>query len=152
MQPHGSKGLGWEKSTVRLQGAPYLTRWFLRICGWTIRLHRFHRGDDDRAPHDHPWDFWTFPLCCGYYELIGDEAKPRWVRGWRLHFRMAEFKHRVLDRPPFYTIVVTKPQRREWGFWPNVSFDEALADLKPGAIMWADAFMWRKFVPAKEWR
>ena len=27
-----------------------------------LYLHIFHRGDQDRCPHDHPWDFWTFPL------------------------------------------------------------------------------------------
>lgn len=37
---------------------PYMTRyWFGRL-----RLHIFHRGDQDPDCHDHPWDFWTFPL------------------------------------------------------------------------------------------
>lgn len=27
-----------------------------------LRLHIFHRGDQDPDCHDHPWDFWTFPL------------------------------------------------------------------------------------------
>lgn len=37
---------------------PYMTRaWFGRL-----RLHIFHRGDNDPDPHDHPWGFWTFPL------------------------------------------------------------------------------------------
>ena len=37
---------------------PYMTRWWIG----RLRLHVFHRGDQDPDPHDHPWDFWTFPF------------------------------------------------------------------------------------------
>lgn len=49
-------------------GTPYMTRaWF-----WRLRLHIFHRPDQDGDCHDHPWDFWTFPLwpLGGYVEEV----------------------------------------------------------------------------------
>lgn len=45
---------------------PYMTRyWFGRL-----RLHIFHRGDQDEDCHDHPWDFWTFPFHSYVEEVV----------------------------------------------------------------------------------
>jgi hypothetical protein len=134
----------WEKSTVRLHGEPYLTRWFLCIGGWTLRLHKFHRGDDERAPHDHPWDFWTFPLR-PYVEAVYEADLDTGVRlnrvpARRWSFRPAEYRHIVLEPAAgVWTIVVTKPKRRAWGFWPLKS----MAPNTPPK---------RWFVPASEWK
>ncbi|MER9278745.1 hypothetical protein [Mesorhizobium sp. M0522] len=78
---------------------PYLTRiWIGRL-----RMHIFHRGDADPDPHDHPWDFWTFPLTA-YVEEVAIKT-PRsavtfrqTVPAWRWSFRPAEHTHRVLGR------------------------------------------------------
>lgn len=93
---------------------PYMTRiWIGRL-----RLHIFHRGDADPDPHDHPWDFWTFPLTSyveeitidehaaecdlnaipGYALHLGFAIERRVVRAFRLHFRPARHLHRVLGR------------------------------------------------------
>lgn len=40
----------------------YMARWILKTPWFMIRVHRFLRGDDDSAPHDHPFSFITFPL------------------------------------------------------------------------------------------
>ncbi|MCW1412157.1 hypothetical protein OLZ32_27800 [Rhizobium sp. 1AS11] len=91
---------------------PYMTRaWFGRL-----RLHIFHRGDADPDCHDHPWDFWTFPLT-SYVEEV---AKPvtkgvaplellllppenytlsrQVVPAFRLTYRPATHCHRVIGR------------------------------------------------------
>lgn len=48
----------------------YMTRvWFGRL-----RLHIFHRGDNDPDCHDHPWDFWTFPLT-PYVEEVAEPIR-----------------------------------------------------------------------------
>ena len=89
------------------QGGPYMTRaWF-----WRLRLHTFHRPDQDEDCHDHPWDFWTFPLVSYVEEVAIKEpdysvsyAGPPWVfrktlqivPAWRLSFRPATHCHRVL--------------------------------------------------------
>lgn len=52
--------------TIIHDGEPYMTRfWF-----WRFRIHRFHRGDKDQDCHDHPWDFWTFPLTSYVEEVL----------------------------------------------------------------------------------
>jgi hypothetical protein len=90
---------------------PYMTRiWLGRL-----RLHIFHRGDADPDCHDHPWDFWTFPLTSYVEEVVtyGLEQRPydpytprsligttrhQIVRSGRVHYRPAEHTHRVLGR------------------------------------------------------
>lgn len=91
-------------------GSPYMRRlWIGRL-----RLHIFYRGDNDPDPHDHPWDFWTFPLTPYVEEVTkiirdtiadGQPAPaPRYystlevVPAWRWTFRPAEHCHRVLGR------------------------------------------------------
>lgn len=55
------KFMGWSTIWDRANAAnktPMMTRiWIGRL-----RLHIFWRGDGDPDCHDHPWDFWTFPL------------------------------------------------------------------------------------------
>lgn len=124
-----------ERSTVWVGPVKYLTRNIIYAFGGTLRLHKFWRGDDDRASHTHPWNFWTFPLanyleqrfnhggCIGTYR----------VQAWRWHARSCFHEHIVLGREkahldfsfepldprPFYTIVVTGPKINEWGFYPE---------------------------------
>lgn len=93
---------------INEDGREYMTRyWFGRL-----RLHVFHRGDYDPDCHDHPWDFYTFPLTSYVEEVLEPvrqarltKAEPppekfyrvqRVVRRFRLHFRPAEHCHRVL--------------------------------------------------------
>lgn len=98
---------------------------------FTLRLHTFYRGDDDSAPHDHPWWFVTFPLTT-YTEEVEDvdwsapgivakfRRTLRTVRAFRFHFRPATYRH-IVQEPerPFHTIVVSGDRERKWGFWPT---------------------------------
>ncbi|KAA3510128.1 hypothetical protein [Agrobacterium rosae] len=87
--------------------SPYMTRvWIGRL-----RLHIFHRGDLDADCHDHPWDFWTFPLTSyveevvhpvdpdfAYSEQSSFRIRRELVRAFQLHFRPATHCHRVIGR------------------------------------------------------
>ena len=96
---------------------PYMTR--LRLG--RLRLHIFHRGDADPDCHDHPWDFWTFPLTAYVEEVVRkrvltsmgwsyqdgpQETIPggeiivfrQVVPAFRWSFRPAVHTHRVLGR------------------------------------------------------
>lgn len=138
----GGYSLGLERTVIQFNGSPYLGRWILYVGNRTLRLHKFYRGDDDRAPHDHPWSFWTFPLCSGYYELVtrtDGELKINFVRGWKWSYRPSSYQHTVLEpHRPFYTIVVTGRKDRSWGFWP-----EFYRNLAGGVH--------RRFTPWREW-
>lgn len=96
-------------------------------CG-RFRIHIFWRGDRDPDMHDHPSDFWTFPLVSYVEEHRDSRGFPifRVVRAFRLHRRRAEFAHRVVGRSvdggvrtdagPVVTLVWWGKKRREWGF------------------------------------
>lgn len=137
--------LGLEFSTIVHHGSDYLARAILYLLGGTLRLHKFLRGDDDRAPHDHPWWFITFPFT-SYVEKYWErdwswESSGCWnvrlrvVKAWRFHFRPAKFRHFVIGRAdgkdkPFWTFVISGFAVNKWGFWPTPE----------------------KFVPHKEWK
>lgn len=130
--------LGLEISTIAHHGSDYLTRLILYVAG-TLRLHRFKRGDDDRAPHDHPWWFITFPFTDyveRYWDPIvwrGDDTHEdevlwhecvRVVKAWRFHYRPAKFRHFVIGRADgknksFWTFCITGFATNKWGFWPT---------------------------------
>lgn len=147
----------FEHDVVGIDSAPYLERWFMYFFGFTFRVHKFYRGDDDRAPHDHPWAFLTFPLT-GYFEQVfpGDiygNGLVRHVKPWRFHFRPSRYQHIVLGSTkccwpfdpkavgrywspvPFYTIVITSRKQRSWGFWPQIDKD-ALGTTRRMFVPW----------------
>lgn len=90
---------------------PYQDRFMLCLGFIELRLHKFWRGDDDRAPHDHPWWFFTFPFA-SYLELIPkagetgyfEEDRDWWayetqvVKAFRFHYRAPNFKHIVVRK------------------------------------------------------
>lgn len=104
------RSTGWfGRNTIYApDGNPYMTRtWIGRL-----RLHVFYRGDLDPDCHDHPWDFWTFPLV-SYVEEVAElrrypaananwvehfETRRQIVRAFRLSYRPASHRHRVLGR------------------------------------------------------
>lgn len=103
---------------------PYMLRWFLipRNSFLNIYLHKFMRDDDDRALHDHPWWFFSLMIAGRYTEHVDDWCFHR--RAPSIAFRRAEHRHRVelpkdkSGRPiPCWTIVITGPKSRTWGFW-----------------------------------
>ena len=141
---------GLERSTVYIRGEKYLLRYIAYLGPIGLRLHKFYRGDDDRASHTHPWPFITFPFA-PYRERRFEEGveilEPFYVKAFRFHYRSATHEHIVVggvkpfehtpgiicqahDPRPFWTFVITGPIVQTWGFYP-----------KPG-----------KFVPWQEYK
>ena len=122
--------------TIGGERDPYLCRWHLaRTEHYNIYLHRFQRSDDDRALLDHPWHSLSFTLRGNYYELR-DKPSPtsplKLRRAGSLVFRSARTRHRIilpvtrihtgtskqrLVPIPCYTLFITGPRIREWGFY-----------------------------------
>lgn len=109
----------------------YMERWIVWVGRLTLRLHKFYRGDDDSAPHDHPWWFITFPLK-SYGEMYWEResagcasvwaCKTRVVKAFRFHYRPATHRHFVIlpgNLAPLYTLVIGGGHQRKWGFWPT---------------------------------
>jgi hypothetical protein len=102
---------------------PYLTRWYLfRRPAFAIFLHRFHRSDEDRALHDHPWSFITVILWRGYLEHTPEGTSRKWPG--MICYRPAEWRHRVelINGKQSFTLVFRFRERRVWGFWEKTGF------------------------------
>lgn len=108
------------KVIVNCERQPYLHRWYIiRTECVSLFLHKFVRSDEDRALHDHPWDFLVIPIWRGYIEhsdRVLPEREADWPEGWKRNpdhpsnrrqvrrrvlpllgtrFRRGEYRHRV---------------------------------------------------------
>jgi hypothetical protein len=129
-------------TTAARQGVRPLFGW--DATRFSVKLHRFLPHADDRSVHDHPWAFYTLVLR-GYYDDMaacpdcdgigqgrirehltaycfachgqGVVLRERMSPG-KLRFRPATHSHRTRVGPrPCWTVVVTGPRVRDWGFW-----------------------------------
>ena len=99
----------------------YLRRWTLEFWWFSIRLHHWMHSDDSRAFHDHPWWFVTFVLKGGYTD-VSPKGEERIIAP-TICYRPAEHAHTVKVFPGgCWTLVVTGPKVRRWGFWVKNKF------------------------------
>jgi hypothetical protein len=110
---------------------PYLLRWYLlpRNRFFNLYLHKFLRDDEDRALHDHPWWFVSLMLWGSYYETRATVLEPDIHAVTKrsapsICYRNVLCRHRVTlckdsaGKPtPCWTIVLTGPKVKSWGFW-----------------------------------
>lgn len=123
------------------EGNPYMRRWWLlpRNRMFNVYLHHILHDDDDRALHDHPWPSLSLNLTGGISELYisrwngdgtpaGTDVKHLRQGEWR--WRGPKFAHRLflttwpdemdndfLARKDAWTLFMTGPVMRKWGFW-----------------------------------
>jgi hypothetical protein len=103
---------------------PYLRRWWVvpRNRLLNIYLHQFLADDDDRALHDHPWANVSVLIEGEYIEVLATKgatsARVRRAPG-SVIFRRPSTAHRIelLDGRPCWTLFITGPAVRKWGFW-----------------------------------
>jgi hypothetical protein len=117
--------------------APYLLRWWLipRNRLFNVYLHCFLRSDDDRALHTHPWAFNLSWLLLGNYREWTAEEADGYVdrQAGAVKFRWGAAAHRVeLTDGPCWTLFVTGPRVREWGFLCARGFVHWKAFTAPG--------------------
>lgn len=109
--------LSWNEK-LGLPECPYLRRWVLDFGAFAIRLHRWSGSDDQRAFHDHAWWFLTCVLRGSYRDI--SPAGEDLLRAGSIRFRPATHRHTVkVLRPGTWTLLVTGPVTRRWGFWVN---------------------------------
>lgn len=132
---------------VAKDGRPYLDR--LRLVQTplgSVYLHRIHRPDADRDPHDHPWWFASLVLSGAYDEAVWDDPRQRFVtrcrrRGrWSLRSLSRRQAHRITDvHGTLWTLVLTGPRRSSWGFWTDgglVDWRDYLKGQDEDAALW----------------
>lgn len=112
-------------------GSAYMNRWYVipRNRWFNLYLHEILRSDDDRALHDHPWVNCSIVLKGGYWEIVPEQAPsfswpvPSTLDVWRgrgsVVFRRPSSAHRLViaGASPCWSLFVTGPKVREWGFW-----------------------------------
>ena len=105
------------------QGSVYLMRWWVlpRNRWLNVYLHQFASSDESRALHDHPWAFNASWLLCGVYleHTInrGGIHVARALEAGRFRLRIGAAPHRLeLVSPRAWTLFVTGPAYRKWGF------------------------------------
>jgi hypothetical protein len=125
-------------------GTLYLSRFLVlgdmmaRRVPFTVYLHRFHRPDEDRALHNHPWP-WAVSLILtgGYAEhrrpeqfyahspdgkhtmrvSMGNLTQARWLRAGSLNFLRGDTFHRVAELDgETWTLFVVGRKKQPWGF------------------------------------
>lgn len=101
--------------------APYMLRWWLipRNPVFNVYLHKFLRSDDDRALHDHPWVNMSYLLKGEYVEhmiLAGGVCSAKRYTAGCVKFRRARTAHRIEIDQPCWSLFITGPVVREWGF------------------------------------
>lgn len=106
--------------------------WLLQRFDIAVRVHEIVASDDDRALHDHPWDYWSLILHGGYTEI--SSAGRVWYGPGSFIRHKAEHRHRLrLERPrhpafpnayvltgppvPCLTLFVMFRKRQSWGFF-----------------------------------
>lgn len=98
---------------------PYLRRWVLRHSGIVggLYVHQILKDDDDRALHDHPWDFDVFIVRGSYREIREGVPEGQLIKAGSYRSIVAETAHRlVVVDGPVWTLCFTGQRRREWGF------------------------------------
>lgn len=94
---------------------PLLRRYYLLDApGHHVYLHHLLRSDASRHLHDHPWPFTTILLTHGYREHTPNGTLEH-ARGAVL-LRPAEWIHAIEIREPCWSLVITGPAVRAWGF------------------------------------
>lgn len=131
------------RTFVGTQGDPYLSKFKLigdfRASPY-LALHFFHRGDEDRELHNHPWPGVSLILTGGYREEYLDaqgNVASRVLRPGNLNVIGLHTFHRVELIPgadPTWTLFLAGPKRQSWGF------------LDPRTLRFTP---WRDFIIAK---
>lgn len=112
------------RERLGLPECPYVIRWRIETRIGSVRLHHWLGSDDDRAFHDHPWWFCTLVLKGGYVDKSPN--RDEYLRAGAIRYRPAQHQHTVVPLPGgAWTLLVTGPKVRDWGFWFDGKFRKA---------------------------
>ena len=97
----------------------YLKRWVFDFDLFSVRIHHWLGSDDQRHMHDHPWNFVTIVLKGCYLDI---SEKSEVLSAGNIRYRKAEHKHSVYVSNPCWTLLLTGPEKRKFGFWVGNKF------------------------------
>jgi hypothetical protein len=109
------------------EDSPYMKRWYVlpRNRWGNIYFHEYHRPDDDRALHDHPWHSVSLCLKGPLLDVTEKQTLEVWPGDVVFRGTNAKSPHRI-DLPIISeaghhlthqrTLFIMGPRVREWGF------------------------------------
>lgn len=113
------------KEPLGKEECPYAYRWVLNLGLFSLRIHHFLRSDDKRYFHDHAWWFITLVLK-GSYTDVSPNGEDK-LRSGSIRYRKANHPHYVkVSEGGCWTLLITGPMVRKWGFWVNGKFKRPL--------------------------
>jgi len=127
------KGFGYRSDLI---SGDYMRRWVIKTPWFLLRLHHIMRSDNDRHFHDHPFDFTSLILKGGYIEYTPNNLPRMVYPGDTVHRRAPDLHYLKLLEKDAWTVLITSPYYREWGFatedgWVKADkYDEYLASKK----------------------
>lgn len=90
-------------------------RWIDRVLDFNICVHKFLRADPPGL-HDHSW--WNVSIILKGRLREEVEGGERILRPGRIVVRRSTTAHRLTPiGGPAWTLFITGPWRREWGYW-----------------------------------
>lgn len=109
------------KPLIKIGGEldPYMIRWAIvdgKGEGNNVYLHKFLRDDEDRALHDHPWDSVSILLSGRLREIDAANPEGKIVKAGDIRHRAADYAHRLVVEEKGFSLFITGPKVREWGF------------------------------------
>lgn len=136
-QKPGSKPKPGTKLTVQGDGGKYLTRYTLAYLGPVgLHVHCFHRSDEDKELHSHPWAWAVCLILSGGYReerLTSEGVRSRDMTPGKINLLLRGGFHRtVMLDGESWSLIVTGPKATSWCF------------LDPGGLT-----PWREFVSKK---
>lgn len=99
---------------------PYIERWVFDFRWFSVRIHHWLASDDQRHPHDHPWSYLSIVFRGSYVERMASGDRVR--RAGSIRWYPALHQHCVAVPKSCWTLLITGPEVRKFGFWVNGKF------------------------------
>lgn len=112
----------WRPYDIIINGELYLRRYFLIKTKWFgLFIHRIYKADDNRFPHDHPFNFWSFVLRGWYLERrysVRGKKLIEFRNTWSLAKRKDSDIHEIsVVSNDLLTLMFIRHTNKNWGFW-----------------------------------
>jgi hypothetical protein len=113
---------------ISKSGVKHFERWQIIQTRWFgIYFHCIYQADTDKHCHDHPWDYISIPLWGKFIELKKNNIEGKAYYSFpticfgQIIKRKAEDFHKIhrLCSKKVYTLFLTGPRKRAWGYDVN---------------------------------
>jgi hypothetical protein len=114
-------------------GTDYLVRLRVLQTPWGgCYVHDIHEDDGDRAPHNHPWSFFSFVARGHYVERYYPKPieQPDYYvlkchRRFSVHRMGRTAAHRIVEAGPgLKTVILVGPRKASWGFFEDGCYSD----------------------------